>query len=113
MSEELKERIKAIFEKHDHQQDVLVDIYKIFFLNWDEIEKIRGWPSAGEALWEFVCRLFQDFDEKHHPEVLSGGAWMNWGFSIDKNLGDWDVSLDTCQVILKGGQDERESQTGA
>ena len=36
--ETLKEHIKTIFEKHDHQEKVLIDLYKMVFPDWDQIQ---------------------------------------------------------------------------
>ena len=82
----LKDQIKAIFAKHDHQETVLIDLYRIVFPDWDKIRRIEGFPEAGIALWKFICDLFIDFDRKHHPDCLKGGAWMNSGFSSNSKL---------------------------
>jgi hypothetical protein len=96
----LKEHIEAIFCKHGHQENVLIDLYRIVFPDWDKIRRIEGFPEAGNALWKFICDLFIDFDRKHHPDCLKGGAWMNSGFSSNSKLGSWEISLDNCNVIM-------------
>ncbi len=98
--EGLKEHIKAIFQRHDHQEHLLIDIYRMVLPDWDRINKIEGYPEAGSALWEFICNRFIRFDREHHPECLNGGAWLNTGFSTNSKLGPWEISFDNCQVIM-------------
>ena len=96
--DELKSRIMAIFEKNDHQEQVLIGLYRIAFHDWDQILKIRGYPEVGNEMWLYVCRLFQKFDHDHHPHCMPGGAWMNTGFSVNHKLEDWEISFENCQV---------------
>ena len=97
----LRDHIKAIFRKHEHQQYILADIYELVFPEWEQIQKINGYPEAGNDLWKFICKLFIDFDQKHHPKCFAGGAWMNKGFSVNKNLSPWEISFESCQVVMK------------
>lgn len=105
--EELKSRIKAIFNQHDRQEQVLVELYKLVFPDWDQIEKIHGYPSVGEALWLFISSQFHEFDRIHHPASMPGGAWVNLGFSVDRNLSPWEIGFDNCTIEYfdkKGGR---------
>lgn len=99
--ETLKEHIIAIFGNHIHQGNVLIDIYGLALPDWDQIKKIEGYPEAGRALWEFICDLFIEFDRKHHPDCFKGGAWMNTGFSVNSQLGPWEINLENCKVVMK------------
>ncbi len=94
----LKAQIKTFFEKHDHQNKVIIDIYRMVFPDWDKIKAIKGYPETGDELWKFICGLFQTFDREHHPDCLAGGAWMNWGFSTNTKLGPWEVNFENCSV---------------
>lgn len=96
----LQERIKTIFEKHCHQERVLVDIYRLVLPDWEQIKEVEGYPEAGDELWKFICRLFQDFDRKNHPDVMPGGIWMNTGFSVNRGLCVWKIGFDNCKVIM-------------
>jgi len=98
--QEIKEKINAIFEKHKHQQKVLVDIYKLFIPNWDDIDKIENWPTCGKAMWIWISNKFADFDSKYHPEVCKGGGWINNGFSSNSKLADWEVDLKSCKIVF-------------
>ncbi len=95
---DLKEQIKAIFTRHEHQSDALVDIYKLVLPDWDRIARIEGFPEAGNDLWKFICRQFIEFDGKHHPDVFRGGTWMNNGFSSNSHLDPWEISFENCHL---------------
>lgn len=103
--DKLKDHLRSLFEKHDTQAAVLEEIYRLVLPEWDIIERVNGYPEAGEDFWAFVCRLFQDFDRQHHPDVMPGGAWMNTGFSVNRNLDSWEISISNCNVDYIGGQD--------
>ncbi len=94
----LTEAIDRIFESHTNQSDALVDIYKLVFPEWDDIEKVNGFPEAGAELWKYICRGFMEFDRKHHPDVFGGGIWMNTGFTSNTELDPWAISFDSCTV---------------
>ena len=96
--EELRSHIKDIFDKHDHQQQVLIGLYQMVFPDWYRIVKIHGYPTAGEDLWQYICRHFQEFDRTHHPDCMPGGIWMNTGFSVNYQLEGWEISFEYCQV---------------
>jgi len=87
-----REMLKKAFldvEKNDqpHQADVLIKLYKLVFGKaWDAIEKVHGWPRCGKGIWEDCCRMFRDFDCRHHRGVMAGGLWLNNGFSFDERL---------------------------
>ena len=40
-TESLKDFITTLFTKHDHQEKVLIDLYKLVFPEWDCISKIQ------------------------------------------------------------------------
>ena len=41
----LKEHIKAIFDKYQHQEEVLIDLYKMILPDWDLIKRVEGFPG--------------------------------------------------------------------
>src|SRR4030043_1537040 len=93
-------KIDERFKDKIHQYDVLISLYKLVIPEWDNIRKLTGWPSVNNYTWTYICQLFIEFDKKHHPDVLSGGCWMNSGFSIDNNLDNWEVlSIDLSKII--------------
>jgi len=96
----LKKYIDEIFQKHKHQKDVLIDLYRMVLPNWDAIERIEGYPEAGKDLWEFICERFIEFDRKYHPKVFKGGIWLNTGFSFNKKIDPWKVSIENCRITM-------------
>ena len=100
-----KEHIKAIFDKYQHQEEVLIDLYKMVLPDWDQIDKVEGFPAAGNDLWMFICLCFQDFDCRNHPDVMPAGAWMNSGFSVNHELSPWEIGFKNCSVVY---MDEKE-----
>jgi hypothetical protein len=98
---ELVNNIKEIFLKHDHQDNVIIDIYKLILPGWDDIEKLNGHPICGKELWHFICELFINFDKTHHPQCMAGGAWINFGFSSDSQLDPWEINLSDCSITYK------------
>jgi hypothetical protein len=97
----LKEHIKAIFDKYQHQEEVLIDLYKMVLPDWDFIKRVDGFPQAGNDLWQFICRCFQEFDSRNHPDVMPAGAWMNSGFSVNRELSPWEIGFKKCSVVYK------------
>lgn len=85
-----KEFIDAIFEQAEHQSDIVISLYRSVIPDFDKRENIPP-PRAGKAVSEYLMRRFIQFDRKNHPNVFNGGAWLNYGFSYDENLKDWEV----------------------
>ncbi len=102
----IKKHIRSIFERHDHQSNVIVDLYKLVLPDWDKIEKVEETPEIGRELWGFICRLFMDFDRKFHPGCMEGGMWLNCGFSCDSKLDPWEISFDNCKVRFSDSETE-------
>ena len=96
--QKIKEHIKTIFAKHDHQSNVIVDLYKLVLPDWDKIEKVEETPEIGKGLWLFICNQFIEFDKIHHPKCMEGGMWFNCGFSCNSELDPWEISFDNCKV---------------
>jgi hypothetical protein len=97
----LKTYIQSIFSTNNNQKKVMADLYKLVLPDWEKIEKIEGYPEAGRELSIFISKQFMQFDQKHHPDCMPGGAWMNTGFSVNRNLGPWQISLKNCRVIME------------
>ena len=98
--ETLRDQIKEIFAKYDHQSDVLIAIYRMILPEWDSIRQIEGHPEAGKDLWEFICCQFIEFDHKYHPKVFKGGIWLNTGFSVNSQLAPWEINLGNCRITM-------------
>lgn len=102
-----KEIIDAFFDKEDkaekpHQSNVIMSLYKyVIPIKWDKIERLNGYPICNETMTNYLFKKFMTFDRKHHPDVVSGGAWMNNGFGTDKTLQDDIVIVDEAIIIYK------------
>jgi hypothetical protein len=102
----MKKLLEPLFEEKDHQQDVIVAIYKKFIPDYDDIEKISGYPKCGKVMNVWLVDKFIEFDKKHHPEVMAGGAWaLGFGFSSSEKMG-WEVSLKNCAFTYAHGKGE-------
>ena len=96
---DLQQHLQKIFEESDHQDSVMVNLYKLLFPDWEKIQRIEGYPEVGQGLWNYICNLFIEFDRKNHPECFKGGLWVNNGFSSSERLDPWMISLENCRVI--------------
>ncbi len=104
-TDKFKIAIKEIFASNDHQNEVITDIYQMILPQWNDIKKLNGHLACGEKLWCYICELFIKFDKEHHPQVMAGGAWINFGFSSDKCLAAWEINLSGCSIIYKETKD--------
>ena len=95
-----KTKVDKLFEESLHQGDVMLELYKMVYPNWDEIEKVDGFPKCSREVADYCCQKFVDFDKVNHPKVMAGGIWLNNGFTVDDNLDGWNVT--PAKVILKG-----------
>ena len=94
-----KEQIDEIFEKASHQAEYVLGLYELVIgPDFSDCKKIKDWPKAGPKVYEYVMLRAIEFDRKHHPDVLPGGLWVNYGFSLDKNLGDWEVDISEVEI---------------
>jgi len=94
-----EEVVKALFDASEHQADYVVGLYQMALpkgYQWSNIDKIDGWPSVSKDTSMAIYGYVMAFDKIHHPNVISGGAWMNNGFHTDERLTEpwlvvWDV----------------------
>lgn len=97
--EKLQRRLQEIFEKAEHQERALIELYRMVIPDWDRLERLEGFPVVGQEMWKYICQLFIDLDQRLHPEIFKGGLWMNAGFSSSGDLGPWEISMDRCRFI--------------
>lgn len=97
--QKLQSRLQEIFEQAEHQEAVLIGLYKMLIPDWERIERLEGYPIVGRGLWQYIANLFIDFDQCHHPKVFNGGLWLNQGFSSSDEIGPWEISMDRCRII--------------
>ena len=97
--EKLQHRLQEIFETAEHQERALIALYRMLIPDWDRLERLEGFPVVGQELWQYICQLFIDFDQQHHPQLFNGGLWINTGFSSSRELGPWEINFDKCILI--------------
>ena len=104
-----KSAIDNLFTIHNHQANILIELYKMVIPDWDNIRKLKGWPEINEYTWKYICQKFIDFDRKYHPECLAGGAWINSGFSTNDKLGlsDFEYKPIKPELIIYKGDKNR------
>lgn len=96
---DLQIHLQKIFEEANHQTSILVKLYKLLFPDWENIQRIEGYPEVGQGLWDYICNLFIEFDRVNHPECFNGGLWLNNGFASNDRLDPWAISLENCRVV--------------
>ena len=96
--EKLKQNIDRIFQESPSQSDALLAIYELFVPEFPNAKKLKGYPSIGDEGWKYICKKFMQLDQKYHPEVMAGGLWMNKGFSVDRNLKGFQISMENCAL---------------
>jgi len=97
-----KKQINKIFEEETHQANVVNKLYELAVgKSLDFIIKVEGFPECGEEANEYIMLKFREFDRKFHPDVSCGRDWLNRGFSTNKNLDNWEVSINNCKIIEK------------
>ena len=95
----LRIHIQKIFDESDHQDSVLIELYKMLFPDWEKIKWIEGFTEVGQGLWDYIFNLFVEFDGKHHPKKLKGGTWILRGFRQNHDLAPWQIDLKSCKII--------------
>jgi hypothetical protein len=95
------EFVREVFACCEHQREVLVTLYRAVFPEWENIEKLDGYPKCNRHTALEIGGQFIKFDQKHHPNVMNGGAWMDKGFSSSdaEHLANWEV--ERCPFTLK------------
>lgn len=89
-----KETIDTIFATAKVQWDYVFGLYRTAIDNWDSVIKVNGYPEVSPNTSEYIWQKAIRYDKEYHPDVLSGGAWMNNGWGIDKTMPDWAVQYD-------------------
>jgi hypothetical protein len=88
-------KVRVLFDTCETQGIVLLELLKMIYPDiesWDKSLRLNGWPEVNEHTNDILYRLFIEYDKNHHPEVISGGLWMNRGFAYtDEDLDDWEV----------------------
>jgi len=100
--------VADIFKNATTQADYLIPLYRMVFPNWDNIEKVNGWPQCNKNTWLKIARLCEPVDQSINKQrgwdkqLMVGGAWLNNGFSCHESpqgLEDWQII--PCAVTMK------------
>jgi hypothetical protein len=105
-----KEKIDEIFAAAKVQSDYIIGLYRaVFPSTFDDIESMDGYPKCSKRFSLYVFEKAMAWDRKHaletgkmaygEPTFLPGGAWMNWGFSVDEELVGFHVV--PCPAVFK------------
>ena len=99
-----REQFAACFDREE-QGEVLLSLYRLVFPDYDSIFRIEGYPTVNKDTSQWLWDKWIEFDAKYHPNVMSGGLWLNLGFKTEKQgsdkINDFQVSLESVVVIYK------------
>jgi len=96
-----KTEIDAIFANAQNQSYYVMGLYNAAIDNFNQVEFVDFACSVNRVTSDYIWQKAIEFDKQHHPDVVAGGAWMNRGFSIDKDIGDWVVDVDERKITWK------------
>ena len=102
-----KEWLEELFATETHQTDIILKMMEKVCtqvgVDWKQVQELNQFFTGGKEMNDYIWDKFVAFDQKHHPTVMNGGAWMNYGFSSMDNekVGDWDVTMDVDKIIMK------------
>lgn len=100
MVELTKERIDELALSSESSEDLLINLFKEVFPNWDDIEKINGYPVCSKKTNMYLCKVFIHKGRK--KDSFPGGLWLNYGFSPSEEIPDWQVDIYNCPLVMKG-----------
>lgn len=93
-----KATIDTIFEMANEQGDYCLSLYSYAISNWNTVISVNGYPKVNPETAEYIFGKAIEYDKVHHPNVVFGGLWLNYGFGIDKNVEPWTVQYDEDDV---------------
>jgi len=96
-----EQEVNYLFHTAVDQSEPFFALYRAVFPDWDDIKSIDNWPKVNDATNKRLFDLFIKLDRRLHPDVLSGGLWMNRGFSsldAPADLTDWEVDYTDCKI---------------
>jgi hypothetical protein len=79
--EALKELIQDIMEPCDDPSIAIVELHKLYYPEWEYVQKLEGFHNVSRELDEFI---FECFKEQFGQQAMF--LWMNYGFGFDENL---------------------------
>jgi hypothetical protein len=91
--------IDQIFEEAQTQSDYLNELYRVAIPHLDDVALVDTFPEVSAETNRYIHLKAIAFDHEHHPDVFAGGQWMNSGFGSNKELEDWQVSVDIDKLL--------------
>jgi hypothetical protein len=100
--------VEDLFRTAPDESTALLGLFRMVYPNFDDIEKVDGYPVCNKETSNKICRHFIELTRTlnyHRPfdrQLQVGGYWLNYGFSVlnvPENLPDWWVI--PAPVILK------------
>ena len=109
-----KKDIDLVFERVENieepdQSEYVLGLYREVYPFLDDIEGFVE-PKTSEEVSLYIFQKSMAFDKKYHPQIVIGGAWMNRGFSTDRNITGWEV--DQGEYRMKEPQAEASLREG-
>lgn len=89
-----KDTIDTIFEMANEQGDYCLSLYSYAIPNWNAVISVNGYPKVNQETADYIFGKAIEYDKVHHPDVLSGGLWLNYGFGVDEHCEPWTVQYD-------------------
>ena len=89
-----KETIDTIFEMAKEQSDYALGLYTYVVDNWDAVISVNGYPKVNQETADYIFGKAIEYDKAHHPDVLSGGLWLDYGFGVGEHCEPWTVQYD-------------------
>jgi hypothetical protein len=93
-----KDTIDTIFEMANEQGEYWLRLYNYAIPNWSTVFFINGYPKVNPETAEYIFGKAIEYDKVHHPDVLSGGLWLDYGFGVGENIEPWTVQYDEDDV---------------
>lgn len=97
-----REEIDRIFEEAQEQTDYIIALYRVCIPDLDHCRVVSGYPKVNDQTADYICRKAMEYDKAHHPDVMQGGMWLNYGFgSSPKSAKQPDWTIDVSGVVLE------------
>ena len=92
-----KEKVDEIIDGADNPVTGFFDFHRFFYENWEDIKKLNGFIKCNECTNDYILSRLQD---KGTDLVEVGMFWVQYGFSSEEYLSDWEFELP--DYTLKG-----------
>ena len=77
--------------------DAFLAFYKVAIPEFDQVKQISGFPFVSESTALYCIKKLQ---EKTGDSWEVNSLWLNKGFSSDKSVPDWKISVENIQLTF-------------